>query len=117
MLYLARSIIPQAKSYISEKQKLSIDLFVAKKILEKEHISIMQQFIDDFLFRGTEDVKVSELFEKYDFIDKAELFFPVLIQELTFLGQKVFAKRKDQTIYEEFTGMVDFLSSYSQRKR
>lgn len=116
MAYIAKNVLPTAKSYISEKQKESIDLFIAKKLFEEEKREVMQQFIDDFLAHKTEDDKIGSLFEQYSLFDKAGLFFPVFLQEMTFLGQKVFADRKNKKIYEEVNGLIEFLNNYSQRK-
>ena len=57
-----------------------------------------------------------ELLEKYEIIDKVGLFFPVLVQELTFLGEKVFYKPKNEKIIVEVTGFINFLQKYANRE-
>jgi len=116
MIFIAQNILTKAKKYISDKQKESIDLFIAKKLFEEEKGEIMHQFVSDYLSIKTDDEKIGTFFEKYHFIDRAGLFFPVFIQEMSFLGEKVFAHRKDETIYKEVNGLVDFLDNYSLRR-
>ncbi len=116
VVFIAQNVLRKAKRYVSKKQRESIDLFVSKKLFEEEKEEVMTQFIDDFLIEGIENKKVGDFFEKYDRIDTAGLFFPVFVQEMTFLGEKAFAKRRDQTIYDEVNGLVDFLNKYAHRK-
>lgn len=115
MVFVAQNLLVKAKRYISQKQKESIDLFACKKLFEDEKHEIIDQFVQTFLIDKTEDDKISNYFDKYDLIDKAGLFFPVFIQEMTFLGEKVFAKRKDDTIIKEVNNLIEFLEKYSQR--
>lgn len=56
-----------------------------------------------------------ELLEKYDIIDKVGLFYPVLIQELHFLGEKVFYKQKSADIIQDVKLFIDFLVNYANR--
>ncbi|MDO8497554.1 MAG: hypothetical protein Q7S61_03340 [bacterium] len=116
LVFIAQNVLRKAKRYISDKQRESIDLFVAKKMFEKEKDDVMTQFVDDYLSEKIDDEKVGAFFEKYHYIDTAGLFFPVFIQEMSFLGEKVFAQRKDQTIYQEVNGLIEFLDKYSVRK-
>lgn len=52
----------------------------------------------------------------YD-IDKAGLFYPVFVTEMTFLGGKVFARKKEKKmVYEEVRALVNFLRVYSISK-
>jgi len=117
MAFVSQSLLRKAKKYISDSQKESIDLFVVNKILKHEEPDIVDQFIQNFLFKMVDSrQKISEFFEKYNCIDKAGLFFPVFIQEMTFLGEKIFGGRKDQQIIIEVNKMIDFLESYSKRE-
>ena len=116
MVFISRSVLPKAKRYVSQKQKESIDLYTAKKLFESEKQEVLDQFVSEYLVAKTEDEKIGDYFKKFDNLDRAGLFFSVLIQELTFLGEKVFADRKDQAIVEEVAGLVDFLNDYANRK-
>ena len=116
MFFIAYNVLSKAKKYISIRQKESIDLFVAKKLFEREKECLMSQFVQDYLIEKTNDEKIGSFFEKYHYIDTAGLFFPVFIQEMHFLGEKVFAQRKNETICKEVNGLIEFLDKYSLRK-
>ncbi|MCK5465946.1 hypothetical protein KAI56_00395 [Candidatus Parcubacteria bacterium] len=116
MIFIAENLLIKAKRYISKKQKESIDLFVGKKIFEKEKEDVVKEFIEDFLHPKIEEKVVDNLFVKYQSIDNKGLFFSVFIQEMTFLGEKVFNNRKDNLIITEVTNLIEFLNNYSKRK-
>ena len=116
MIFIAENLLIKAKRYISKKQKESIDLFIGKKMFEKEKEDVVKEFIEDFLHPKIEEKTVDDLFVKYQSIDKKGLFFPVFIQEMIFLGEKVFNNRKDDLIIREVTNLIEFLNNYSKRK-
>lgn len=116
MVFISRTVLQKTKKYISKTQKESLDLFIAKKLFEKEKPQIADQFFEDFFSPKMDIAKVAELVEKYSIIDKAALFFPVLVQELTFLGEKVFWKRRGDIIITEVNRLVDFLEDYANRE-
>ena len=118
MTFLSQIMLRKAKRYISPTQKYSIDLFVAKRLFEEEKPDVLEYFVENFLVpKSNDSKKVADYFDKYSVIDKAGLFFPVLIQELTFLGSKVFGQRKDNLIIHEVKGLIDFLKNYSEREQ
>jgi len=116
MVFTSKCVLTKAKRYLSKRQRESLDLFIGKKLLEKEKPQIVDQFFEDFFSPTMDKEKVAELVEKYTAIDKAALFFPVLVQELTFLGEKVFWKRRDDQIITEVNRLVDFLQNYANRE-
>jgi len=117
MVFLSQVMLRKGKRYISSTQKRSIDLFVAKRLFEEEKPEVLEYFVENFLVPNTNSSKqVADYFDKYSVIDKAGLFFPILIQELTFLGSKVFGQRKDSLIISEVKGLIDFLKNYSERE-
>lgn len=116
MVFTSKCVLTKAKRYISKSQKESLDLFIGKKLFEKEKPQIVDQFFEDFFSPKMDVEKIAELVEKYTVIDKAALFFPVLVQELTFLGEKVFWKRRSDEITKEVNCLVDFLQDYANRE-
>ena len=116
MFFLSKHLLLKAKKQISPKQQQSIDLFVAKELLKEEKESVMSEFVDSFLQPKTSDDKIRELFDKYTNIDKSGLFFPVFLQEMVFLGERVFSNPKNHKIQEEVKFLIDFLNNYSKRK-
>lgn len=116
MAFISTTTLPRAKKYISKSQRESIDLFIAKKLFEEEKPQVAEQFFQDFFSPKLESgEKISELIETYTVIDKAGLFFPIFINELVYLGQKVFFKKKAENIIAEVTSLISFLRQRSLR--
>lgn len=117
MAFISAAFLKKAKSYIAKYQRESMDLFACYDLLKEEKAEILDQFVQDYMKEKMDNDKIADFFEKYVDIDEAGIFYPVLVQELTFLGEKVFAKRKDaQLIYEEVRNLVHFLFRYANRK-
>jgi hypothetical protein len=117
MAFISSTFLKKAKSYIAKYQRESIDLYVCYDLLKNEKSEILDQFVQDFMREKMDNDKVAELFKKYIDIDKAGIFYPILVQELTFLGEKVFAHGRDPNqIYEEVKHLVIYLNNYANRK-
>lgn len=116
-LFVSRSLLFKTKRYISKAHRESIDLFVTTQLLQREKPSVVAMFLEDYLHPRTEtpDSKVVENFDCFDRLNKAGYFYPVFLQELSFLGDKVFGKKRDQKILEEVNGLVAFLDSLSSK--
>lgn len=117
MIFIAENVLYKAKKYISSKQRESIDVFVGKKFFEIEQKDYLNQFVEDFLQNSATDEKINDFLYKYKTIDENGLFYPVFIQEMIFLGEKVFANSypKDE-IYKEVSELVAFLNNFASRK-
>jgi hypothetical protein len=50
-------------------------------------------------------------------LDEAEFFLPVFLQELIYMGDKVFGRKRDQSVSGEVDGALEFLEVYGARKR
>ncbi len=117
-LFVSTSLLYRAKRYISQSQREALDLFVTTRIIEKEKPSIVSHFLDEYLHPQLQDSKSKKAnyYDKFSHIDTSGLFYPVLLEELEFLGGKVFGDRKDDKIITEVDGLVEFLSEVSNRK-
>jgi hypothetical protein len=75
-------------------------------------------FLDEYLHPQLQDSKSKKAnyYDKFAHIDTSGLFYPVLLEELEFLGGKVFGDRKDDRIITEVDGLVEFLEEISERK-
>ncbi len=115
--FVSYALLRKAKSYIAKYQKDSIDLFVSYKLLEKEKVELLDEFVQEYLKSGMEREKVADFYDKYYDIDKVGIFFPILLTELTFLGEKVFGKKRDnERIHKEVRDLVNLLYKYAHRK-
>jgi len=117
MVFISKALLTKTKKYLSPSQRESLDLFVARKLFEKEKPRIVDRFFEDYFSPiAYSSNKIMELLEKYEIIDKVGLFFPVLVQELTFLGEKVFYKPRNEKIITEVTEFINFLKQYAERE-
>lgn len=117
MAFISNAFLKKAKSYIAKYQRESLDIYACYDLLKGEKSEILDQFVQDFMKEKMDNDKIAELFEKYDDINKAGIFYPILVQELTFLGEKVFNRKRDaNVIYEEVKQLIYYLNNYANRK-
>lgn len=117
MTFVSEAFLRKAKSYVAKYQRESLDLFVCYDLLKVEKSEVLDQFVQRFMKEKMDKDKIANFFEKFSDIRTAGVFYPILVQELSFLGEKVFAKKRERSkVYEEVTGLVNFLYSYSNRK-
>jgi hypothetical protein len=116
-LFVSTSLLHKAKRYIAPSQRQAIDLYVTTKLIEKEKSTVVGYFLDEYLHKELVDTnaKITELFDKFSKIDRGALFYPVFLQELDFLGDKVFGQRQDDQIIVEVANLVDFLEPVASR--
>ncbi len=116
MVFIAKLVIRKAKKYMAPYQSRATDLYIGKMLLEKEKPGAVDYFFEEFFRPGVEgDRRVGELIEHYNLMDKAGVFFPVLLQELTFLGEKVFYRPRNALIVTEVRQLISFLTDYANR--
>lgn len=117
MAFISGTFLKKTKSYIAKYQGQSLDIYATYDLLKNEHHEILDQFVQDYMKEKMDNKKIADLFEKYDTINKAGVFYPILIQELTFLGEKVFSHRRDRSlIVQEVKDLIIFLKNYAERK-
>ncbi len=115
--FVSFSLLQKAKNYIAKYQKEAINLFATTQILQKDHPEAVSEFVDCYLSEAMDNKKINDLYGKFDDVHKTGLFFPVFINEMNFLGEKVFGhKKRNEVIYEEVNSLTNFLYRYSQRK-
>lgn len=117
-LYVSETLLAKAKRYASPSQRDSLDLYTTSKVLEEERTSARTRFVDEYLHPKTSKGKgkVNNYIESYIVIDRANLYFPVLLQELEYLGEKVFGTRRDPEIIKEIDELIEFLKPIAGRK-
>lgn len=116
-MFVSTSLLHRVKRYISISQRDALDLYVTTRLIETEKPNIVGCFLDEFLHPILQD-QHSDRAKYYDQlfkIDSSGLFYPVLLEELHFLGNKVFGDRKDERIIAEVHGLIEFLENFSKR--
>lgn len=118
MVYVSNILLRKTGRYLSPTQKDSVELYVGYKMLQGLGEEAMDAFIDRWLYPGIEESnqKVSEYFDRYRTIDNAEFFVPVFLQELIYLGEKVFGRSRDDALIHEVDGALEFLEIYESRR-
>ncbi len=116
-MFVSASLLAKTKRYISPSQGQAIDLFVSTKLFEKEKPSARGVFLDEFLHAkiGDPDGKVAKYYDCMAKLDNGGYFYPVLLQELEFLGDKVFGERQDSKIIGEVDDLMEFLEPIALR--
>jgi hypothetical protein len=116
--YISKCLLSKTKRYLSTPQKDAIDLFTSSKLIKEEKPSVIEYFLDEYLHPSTSDPnsKQAKLIDDFAVIDKAGYYFPLFIQELEYIGDKIFGKKRDQMIVNEVYRLVDFLRPLSERR-
>lgn len=117
-LFVSTALLYRAKRYISPPQGRAIDLFVTAEIFRAQRPEVVDHFLEEYLHPQIDDgsARVTSLFEQFDLISKAGLFFPVFLQEMDYLGHKVFGRARNQTVVTEVYGLIDFLEKFALRR-
>jgi hypothetical protein len=116
LMYVSRGFLPRAKLYMTTRQKQSMDLYVTGKLLDEAKSDFASEFFAMFMAPATmDDEKLAALVEAYDLMDRAGLFFPVFVQELVFMGQKVALGGGRKAVEQEVRQLLTFLRSRADR--
>jgi hypothetical protein len=114
--FVSHSFLRPSKAYLAKYQRDALDMYVCYDLFKEEKQEILNQFVDDFLREKLDTEKVGDFFDLFIDLDKASLLYPIFVQELTYLGEKVFTKKKNYSeIHNEVSGLVNFLHRFSQR--
>jgi len=119
--YTSKILLDKVKRKLNKENaknlKLSLDLFTTQKIIQKENKSAMDQFVNDFLYPETnKSDELKKYIERFKKIDTVGLFFPILIQELTYLGNKIHLTTPTDEILTEIKNLIFFLENWSERQ-
>lgn len=117
LLYVTKLFIPRAKLYMTRRQRESMDLFVTGRLLDLHDSALADEFYADFVvpaLRADEDL--GELVDTYRLMDKAGLFLPVLLQELSVLGSKVAVGAAAKPVEDEIRQLIRFLRERASRR-
>lgn len=116
-LFVSTCLLKKSKRYLTHPQGEALDLFVCTKLIEKEKPHIISFFLDEYFHPRTDKPKskVALFIDDFESIDRGGLFFPLFLQELEFLGDKIFGRRRDDQIGLEVNGLINFLKPIVNR--
>lgn len=118
-LVVSTSLLYKLKRYMSPSQGHAVDLKVTTDLLRVEKPSTVGLFLEEYLHPKTTKPgsKIPQLLDVFEAIDEGGLFYQILLQELEFMGDKVFlgAKHKNNKIVVEVTSAIQFLETVATR--
>jgi|SRR6056297_1868184 len=116
--YTSEVLLSRSKKYLSPNQKKSLDLFTTKKILDTQNKASIEEFMNNYFIPSIENQGVKDYIIQYKNIEEVGLFFPVLIQELTYLGNKAILSNKNrkEEIIKEVKNLISFLKKFAERE-
>jgi len=115
--YTSEILLRNTKRKLSKHLKTSIDLFSTKKIIQEQNKAALNQFMNDYLIPNVDKhEKVQKYIERFNRIEAIGLYFPILIQELTYLGNKVYLSTPKQKVLGEVEKLIQFLEKWSERE-
>lgn len=118
MVYVSNILLRKTGRYLSPTQKESLELYVGYKILQEQDEEALDEFVNNWLFHGIEESnpKVDDYFNRYRTLDQAEFFIPIFLQELIYLGEKVYGRKRDDNLIQEVDGALQFLEVHALRR-
>ena len=116
-LFVSESLLRRAKRYVSPSQRDGVSLYVCARIFEEEKPEALNVFLDEYLHPNTIDPKskVSGYLDDFETIDRTDYFYPVFLQELYYLGEKVFGRRRTGQIVNEVDDLLERLKTIATR--
>lgn len=114
--FTSNTLLRHTKRHLSSKQSTAIDVFTAKKLVERQNKSALEIFIREFFQPLMTDEKIHKLVTSFVDIDDSGFYDHVLLTELSHLGSKTFLNKKDEAIVKEVWDLVEFLRTFSNRE-
>jgi hypothetical protein len=115
--FTSETLLSKSKKHLSKHQKDSLNLFATFKILERQNAASAEQFMSDYFTPSVEKSdQIRGYIKQYTNIERIGVFFPVLIQELTYLGNKIFLENPTEEVIDEVKSLINFLEVFSQRQ-
>lgn len=115
--YVSTCLLYKVKNHLTPSQKETMDLFVTGDLVKTEKSSAIGFFMENYL-RPCVDSKPEKrkYINNYQLINEHGYFYPVLMNELNYLGSKVFASISKNILVNEFNEIIDFLANSANRK-
>jgi hypothetical protein len=118
VIYAEKFLYSKLELHLDDEQRTSINLYTAKSLLKNRGEAALQFLHKNcYLPVARDNENIQAYFEKLEKIDNRGLFYNVFVQEMVFLGNKVYFKKKPVGINNEVKKFVDFLEDFAQRER
>lgn len=116
-LFVSTCLLFKVKHHLSPTQKESVDLYVTANLIKTEKNYILDRFLEDYLqpsLEGKADKK--KYYLSFETIDEHGIFYPVFINELNYLGKRVFGSIGKDSLINEFDEIISFLLVAANRR-
>jgi hypothetical protein len=115
MLFVSQTLVRRAKTFLSKTQARSIDLFGVDWLLDDSQ-SAKDLFREEVLTPEVDrNPEIGELILVYRRMNRANLFFPIFVRELDYLGRRVVVRPRDERLIVDVDGLVRFLDRFAER--
>lgn len=118
VLYTEHCLYKKLELHLNEEQKQGFNLYTEKSFLKNCGSSALQFFHKNYYLPIAKDnKKIQKYFEKLERVDGKGLFYSVFVQEMIFLGNKAYFKKKPEEINKEVDEFVNFLETFAERTK
>ena len=118
VVYAEKFLYRKLELHLDDEQKASINLYTAKSLLKNRGEAALQFLHKNYYLPVAKDNENIQIyFEKLEKIDNRGLFYNIFVQEMVFLGNKVYFKKKPVGINSEVKKFIDFLEDFAQREQ
>jgi len=118
VLYTEHCLYKKLELHLDEEQRQGFNLYTEKSFLKDCSGSALQFFHKNYYLPAAKDnQKVQKYFEQLERVDEKGLFYSVFVQEMIFLGNKAYFKKKPAEINKEVERFVNFLETFAERTR
>ncbi len=118
VVYAENFLYRKLELHLDGEQRTSINLYTAKSLLKNRGEAALQFLHKNcYLPVAKDNENIQTYFEKLEKIDNRGLFYNVFVQEMVFLGNKVYFKKKPIGINDEVKNFINFLEDFAQRGR
>lgn len=108
--FTSSSVATRVKYYLSQPQKVALDLFVTASFLRGAKDDLSDIFVGEYLIPETaddSDPRIARYFSAFETLDRAGLFFEFFLYELEYLGNKVFGRPRMKEFSDEVDAVLD----------
>ena len=119
LAYLAKGLLPWARTYVDQTLIRAVDFTVAKNIFASSKQNLATQyFFENFLRPGVqENPQLQEDCTALDLIHDRGLFTRVFLRQLHVMGEKVFPATPDAALQNETRDFKNFLHQIASKQR
>lgn len=118
VIYAENFLYSKLELHLDDEQRTSINLYTAKSLLKNRGEAALQFLHKNYYLPvAKNNENIPAYFEKLEKIEDRGLFYNVFVQEMVFLGNKVYFKKKPVGINNEVKNFINFLEDFANRER